>query len=185
MPALPLPNVKRTYNLRVLMYRAFKRRAGRKGLSAMDVKQIKEIAKVMKENDLILVEITEGDSALHLERAALGGIPQEITAAAMDLAIAMSDDTQPSKAASLKGIDFNEITEVKSPLVGVFYAAKAPDAPPYVSVGSKVKKGDILCIIEAMKVMNEICAEKDGEIIDVCVANSQVVEFSQVLFKMF
>ncbi len=85
----------------------------------MDVKQIKEIAKVMKENDLILVEITEGDSALHLERAALGGKSQESAAAAMDLAIAVSDDTQSSKDASLNGIDLTS-TEVKSPLWGFF-----------------------------------------------------------------
>jgi len=81
-------------------------------------------------------------------------------------------------------VDFNNLVEVQSPMVGVFYAASAPDAAPYVTVGSKVKKGDTLCIIEAMKLLNEINAEVDGEIADICVENGQVVEFGQTLFKI-
>ncbi len=82
-------------------------------------------------------------------------------------------------------VDFNHVTEVKSPMVGVFYAAPSPDAEPFVQVGSKVKKGDVLCIIEAMKLMNEITAEQDGEIVDICVQNGDVVEYGQTLFKIF
>ena len=69
-------------------------------------------------------------------------------------------------------------------MVGVFYEAASPDAAPFVEVGSKVKKGDILCIIEAMKLMNEITAKKDGEIVDICVQNGEVVEFGQTIFKI-
>ena len=67
-------------------------------------------------------------------------------------------------------------------MVGVFYAAASPDEEPFVSVGDKVKKGDVLCIIEAMKLMNEITADSDGEIVQVCAENEQVVEYGQTLF---
>ena len=84
-----------------------------------------------------------------------------------------------------QSVDFNNLIEVKSPLVGVYYAAPSPDAETFVSIGSKVKKGDVLCIIETMKLMNEIMAEQDGEIVDICVKNGDIAEFGQVLFKMF
>lgn len=77
-----------------------------------------------------------------------------------------------------------EGTPVPSPMVGVFYAASSPDAEPYVKVGTKVHKGDVLCLIEAMKLMNEVTAEKDGEIASVCVENGQVVEYGQALFMI-
>jgi len=73
---------------------------------------------------------------------------------------------------------------VRSPVVGIFYAAASPDDMPFVSIGSRVKKGDTLCIIEAMKQMNEIVSECDGEIADICVKNGEIAEYSQVLFKI-
>ena len=77
-----------------------------------------------------------------------------------------------------------EGTPVESPMVGVFYAAPSPDSEPYVSVGSSVNKGDVLCLIEAMKLMNEVTAEKSGVITEVCVENGQVVEYGQPLFRI-
>ena len=82
-------------------------------------------------------------------------------------------------------VDFNRLVEVKSPLVGVYYSAPSPDAETFVSIGGKVKKGDILCIIETMKLMNEIVAEQDGEIVDICIKNGDIAEYGQVLFKMY
>ncbi len=75
-------------------------------------------------------------------------------------------------------------TPVTSPMVGVFYSAPSPDKEPYVSVGSSVSKGDVLCLIEAMKLMNEVTAEKSGTITAVCVDNGQVVEYGQKLFMI-
>ncbi len=77
-----------------------------------------------------------------------------------------------------------EGTPVNSPMVGVFYAASAPGAEPYVSVGARVHKGDVLCLIEAMKLMNEVTADMDGEIVEICVENGQVVEYGQPLFMI-
>ena len=70
-------------------------------------------------------------------------------------------------------------------MVGIFYAAPSPEAEPFVKVGSKVKKGDTLCIIEAMKLMNDVVAEEDGEIVEICAENGSLVEFGQTLFKIF
>lgn len=78
--------------------------------------------------------------------------------------------------------NIHEGTPIESPMVGVFYAAPSPDSEPYVSVGSKINKGDVVCIIEAMKLMNEVTAEKSGTITEICVENGQVVEYGQPLF---
>ena len=67
----------------------------------------------------------------------------------------------------------------------MFYAAPAPDAEPYVKVGDHVKKGDVLCIVEAMKLMNEITATQDGEVVDICAQSGNVVEYGQTLFKLY
>jgi acetyl-CoA carboxylase biotin carboxyl carrier protein len=74
---------------------------------------------------------------------------------------------------------------VKAPLVGTYYSASSPESPTFAEVGKKVKKGDVLCIIETMKLMNEIIAEQDGEIVDICIKNGDIAEFGQVLFKMY
>ncbi len=76
------------------------------------------------------------------------------------------------------------VTDVKAPLVGTFYAAPSPDAAPYVSVGQKVKKGDVLCIVEAMKNMNEIECPCDGTVVDILASNGELVEFNQVLIQI-
>ena len=75
-------------------------------------------------------------------------------------------------------------TPIESPMVGVFYAAPSPDSEPYVTVGTSVRKGDVLCLIEAMKLMNEVTAEKSGIITEVCAENGQVVEYGQPLFMI-
>jgi len=143
----------------------------------MDIKSIKQLVEIFEKSSLTMLDAQEGEFKLHLERSALLTAPLPVQAAAVP--------PIPAAAANEQSVDFNHITEVKSPMVGVFYSAASPDAKPLVVRGSKVKKGDVLCIIEAMKLMNEILAESDGEIVDICVENGQIVEFSQVLFKIF
>lgn len=77
-----------------------------------------------------------------------------------------------------------ELKEVKSPLVGTFYSSSTPGGKPYVEVGSKVKKGDVLCIVEAMKIMNEITSDFDGEIVEVLRKDKDIVEFGMTIFKI-
>ena len=133
----------------------------------MNIKQIRELAQIVSENGLSAIEIAEGENRVRIERA-----------------VAAPTAPAPAPAAEETNVDFNRTREIKSPMVGVFYAAPSPDAKPFVEVGSKVKKGDIVCIVEAMKLMNEITAEFDGEVVDICVHNGDVVEYGQTLFKL-
>lgn len=148
----------------------------------MNIKNIKSLARIMEASGLSVLEVSEGESKIRLEKAV-----GRVTESAAPVYVAEKTEKPIAEAATATecAIDFNNIVEVKSPMVGVFYTSPAPEADPYVKIGSKVKKGDVLCIIEAMKLMNEITAEVDGEIVDICVQNGQVVEFSQVLFKIF
>lgn len=143
----------------------------------MDINYIRQLAEILAQHGLSALEIKEGDDRIRMERRP--DAPSTAPQAAVPAAV------QPAPAAPPPAVDFNNITEIKSPMVGVFYAAAAPDAAPYVKVGDHVKRGDVLCIIEAMKLLNEIVAEVDGEIADICVDNGQVVEFSQTLFKIY
>ena len=144
----------------------------------MNIKQIRELAQIAAENGLSAIEIAEGENRVRIERAvsAPAAIP---TVVSMPMAA-----PAPAAEAEETNVDFNRTREIKSPMVGVFYAAPSPDARPFVEVGSKVKKGDIVCIVEAMKLMNEITAEFDGEVVDICVHNGDVVEYGQTLFKL-
>ncbi len=162
----------------------------------MNIQDIKELARVMQETGLTSLHVTEGALDIQMERKGAAAVevvsPAPVVPAEQSAAPAASQqaavENQPqiqNEAPVGSTIDFNHITEVKSPMVGVFYAAPSPDAQPFVQVGSKVKKGDVLCIIEAMKLMNEITAEQDGEIVDICVKSGEVVEYSQTLFKIF
>ncbi len=147
----------------------------------MNLKNIRELVRLLEHSNLTVLEVSEADTKIHLEKSPA---PQQ----AQDLPV-YKPQQQEAPAVAIKApdgaVDFNNIIEIKSPMVGVYYSASSPDAKPFVSVGSKVKKGDVLCIIEAMKLMNEITAEVDGEIVDVCVENGQVVEYAQILFKVF
>lgn len=151
----------------------------------MNIKQIRELAQILSQNELNSLEIVEGDTRIRLEK---GGA--QTAASAVQQASGQSETAQPIQTAPAEkterdaGVDFNRLTEVKSPLVGVLYAAPSPEAEPYVKIGSTVKKGDILCIVEAMKLMNEIVAEQDGTVVDVCAHNGDVVEYGQTLFKL-
>ncbi len=149
----------------------------------MKINDIKVLAELVDRHGLSLVEITEGETRIRIENASAKTVDTAPCAPAAPAAVP-AVEAAPVEGAQDAGADFNAAKMVTSPMVGVFYAASSPNDPPFVSVGSKVKKGDVLCIIEAMKLMNEITAEQDGEIIDICAANGSVVEYGQILFKM-
>lgn len=155
----------------------------------MNIKQIKALAQILAQNDLSALEINEGETRIRLERTVAQPAAQAgavLVAPPMPAAAAQSAQEAPASApVEDPGVDFNDVFEAKSPLVGVFYAAPSPGAEPFVRVGSRVKKGDVLCIVEAMKLMNEIQAERDGEIVDICAHDGDVVEFGQTLFKLY
>lgn len=135
----------------------------------MTVDEIRAIAQIARENQLEKLELTIGDATLKIKLAPCvnGTQPQAV----------VSETVSVNTAAAAGHC-------VNAPMVGVFYAAPAPDAEPFVRVGQHVQRGDVLCIVEAMKLMNEITADADGEIAEICVENGQVVEFGQPLFRI-
>lgn len=136
----------------------------------MNESDIRKYANLMSELGLTGLEVTENDRVVRLERN-----PAPQTAAPVQT-VQVSD--APQSAAN------GDLIEITSPMVGVFYAAPAEDADPYVQVGDRVKKGQTLCIVEAMKLMNEIVAETDGQIVEICAQNGQVVDFGCPLFRI-
>lgn len=144
----------------------------------MNIKQIKELAQIVRENGLSALEVSENESKIRIE------CEQKPVSAVEAPASAPVQQTISLTRQEEAPVDFNRTREIKSPMVGVFYAAPAPDAKPFVEVGSRVQKGDVVCIVEAMKLMNEITAEFDGEVVDVCVRSGDVVEYGQTIFKL-
>lgn len=156
----------------------------------MDSKRLAEIADVMEDRGLTRVRVEEPDgTAVELERASAaqpvavpmpmpGAMAAPVAAPTVAPAAPELAARAPAAAPEPKG------TEVTAPMVGVFYAAPAPGDEPFVHVGSKVKAGETLCIIEAMKVLNEVTAEADGEVLEICVADGDLVEFGSCLMRI-
>lgn len=156
----------------------------------MDSKRLAEIADVMEDRGLTRVRVEEPDgTAVELERASVaqpvavpmpmpGAVAAQVAAPTVAPAAPEPATQTPAAAPEPKG------TEVTAPMVGVFYAAPAPGDEAFVRVGSKVKAGETLCIIEAMKVLNEVTAEADGEVLEICVADGDLVEFGSCLMRI-
>jgi acetyl-CoA carboxylase biotin carboxyl carrier protein len=150
-----------------------------------DVQKIKELIRIMKENDLVEIDIQHGDDRVALKRAqpqqaAFGPIMTAMPAAGAPILMPQGQAAgQVPTAAQSEGL-----LEIKSPIVGTFYEAPSPDSDPYVELGARVDSQTVVCIIEAMKVMNEIKAEVSGTIVERTVKNGQAVEYGQVLFKV-
>ena len=158
----------------------------------MDSEKISQIADIMASHGLARVRVEESDgSAVELEYA--------VAAPAAPVAAPTAPSFSPAPAAPApapapasapaepadEALDMAHTTAVRAPMVGVFYAAPAPGAEPFVHVGSQVKKGETLCVIEAMKVMNEVTAEADGEVVDICVKDGDLVEYGCCLMKIY
>ncbi len=149
-----------------------------------DLKKIKQLIEIMKENGLVEIEIKHDDDKIVLKRAqpqqTFGSIPMMMPESAPGPAGSTGAGASSRPAA----VPQEGLVEIKSPIVGTFYATPSPDSEPYVEVGSVVSSHTVVCIIEAMKVMNEIRAEIDGTVVEVLVTNGQAVEYGQVLFRV-
>ena len=156
----------------------------------MDSKRLAEIADVMEDRGLTRVRVEEPDgTAVELERASAAqpvAVPMPMPSAmAAPVAAPATAPTAPETAVQAPAAAPEpQGVEVTAPMVGVFYAAPAPGDEPFVHVGSKVKAGETLCIIEAMKVLNEVTAEADGEVLEICVADGDLVEFGSCLMRI-
>ncbi len=138
----------------------------------MDEKAIRRYAGLMKELGLTGLEITEDNRKVRLERSAAVPAGENVYPLSGSFGTPSAEPEQ------------KDYISVKSPVVGVFYAAPAENSGPYVSIGDRVTRGQTLCVVEAMKLMNEIAAEEDGVISEICVTDGQVVEYGTELFRM-
>jgi acetyl-CoA carboxylase biotin carboxyl carrier protein len=150
-----------------------------------DVRKVRRLVELMNEYDLSEIDLRQGDQRVRLRRG-----PETVAVAAtpaMGLAPGAGHaggGASSSEASAAKASDDSRFTLVRSPMVGTFYAAPNPEAPPFVRVGDQVGPETTVCVIEAMKVFNEIPAECSGKIVAVLVENGEPVEFSQPLFRV-
>ncbi len=152
----------------------------------MNLKEIKELIEMLKNTDISEIEIERsgvkvrlrkgGDVTFHPAMPRMEYPPAAIVAPAIT-----ETSLPPAEKVVVEPVKTNQI-KVTSPIVGTFYRASSPDKPPYVEVGDIVKKGQVLCIIEAMKLMNEIESETSGKVVQIMVENGQPVEYGQPLF---
>jgi acetyl-CoA carboxylase biotin carboxyl carrier protein len=147
-----------------------------------DVKRVRRLIELMKEHDLAEIDLRQGDQRVRLRRGAeplvTGGAPVSYVGAP---AASSAPAAGKVPAESSGGAD---LSVIKSPMVGTFYTASSPDSPAFIKVGDHVGTDTVVCIIEAMKVFNEIPAELSGKVVAVLVENGAPVEFGQPLFKI-
>ncbi len=147
----------------------------------LDLEIISEIIRIFKESDIAKLELSTKDFKIKLSK--FGEFQAVPTISLNNLQPTQAIQTL-QEAPKVEVKEEKNIHIVKSPIVGTFYRAPAPGAKPFVEVGSRVKKGDVLCIIEAMKIMNEIKSDVNGVVEEVLVENGQPVEYGQPLFKI-
>lgn len=146
----------------------------------MDTNKINELAQILRRNQLTKLDLTEGDSRIVLEAGGTAAAKAETSAAPVEQGEETGTETIPAAEKEEK----SSTVEQNSPLVGTVYLAPQVGAEPFVKVGDKVKKGDVLCIVESMKMFNHIEAELDGTIEEICVDNGQIVEYGQTLVRI-
>lgn len=151
----------------------------------MEIKEIRELAGILKDSGLTSLEFDDGTSKIKLEKNPSEGCKNVYVNGMTHAEVPQGIPAMPVPQTGAAGSAAAAIgEEIKSPMVGVFYAAASPEEAPFVSVGTRVKQGDVICIVEAMKLMNEIVAERDGEIVEICASNGEIVEYGQLLFRM-
>ncbi len=153
----------------------------------MDIRKVKKLIELLDESGLAEIEITEGDQSVRISRNSSGiAAPAPIYAPPVQAAAPPPSSAAPAPAAAAPAApdaaDDTEGFEVTAPMVGSFFSAASPGAAPFVQVGDQVNEGDTLCIIEAMKMMNQIEAEVSGTIKSILVQNGDPVEYGQILF---
>ena len=156
------------------------------------MQKVKELIELMKQNELIEIEISDGESKIMLRRpqpaqAMFNGITAAgQSAVVMPQAVQQGVPMVQAQISPDSGAQANDddMAKIESPMVGTFYSAPSPDAEPFIKVGSQVDADTVVCIVEAMKVMNEIKAEMSGTVTEVLCKAGEAVEFGQVLFKV-
>ena len=150
----------------------------------MDIRKVKKLIELLEESGIAEIEIKEGEEAVRISRMPSGGVvthvqPMMQAPAAVAAPAAAAPAASPAPAAPARRANEHVVA---APMVGTFYAAATPGAKPFVEIGTEVKEGQVLCIIEAMKMMNQIESDKAGKITAIMATNGDPVEFGQPLF---
>ena len=148
----------------------------------MDIRKVKKLIEMLESSELEVIEIQEGEESVRLVKKQTETVVSHVTQNSADPVTEKTVIGHSQEALStIKAADGEVIT---SPMVGTFYAAPSPGAKPFISVGDEIQEGDIVCIVEAMKMMNEIKSDFSGKVTSVLVENSEPVEFGQALFTV-
>jgi len=147
----------------------------------MNLKEIKEIINLMNEHSLSEIEIEKGEQKIKLKKSSASEGEVVVERPAVMQAVPQVPVEAPAPTKEPEAADTNLI-EIKAPIVGTFYRSPSPDAAAFVEVGQDIEVGQVVCIIEAMKLMNEIKSEVRGKIVDILAENSDPVEFGQIVF---
>ena len=145
----------------------------------MYIKEIKDMINLMNENGLTELEVEKDGVRIRLKKGSGGAYEK-----AVEYVVPHAQQHPEKPAAAAEKIEKRNVVEIKAPMVGTFYRSPSPEAAPYVNVGDFIEPGQVICIIEAMKLMNEIKSEVKGKIIEIQVDNAEPVEFGQVLFMI-
>ena len=151
----------------------------------MDIRKVKKLIEMLENSNLEEIEIQEGEESVRLVKSN-GNInnissSQSIAVPQMSTSVTPEEESQSEEEVSQESEEGNFIT---SPMVGTFYASASPGAKPFINVGDIVAEGDVVCIVEAMKMMNEIKSEFSGKVVSIKVENSEPVEYGQALFEI-
>lgn len=150
----------------------------------MNLKEIREVINLMNENDLSEVEIEREGSKVKIKKSGYE-VFEPVQASSFRNHLQAPVANQPvSESSAPAQVSAKNVQEIQSPMVGTFYRASSPEAPPFVDIGKIVEVGQVVCIVEAMKLMNEIKSEVRGKVVEIPVDNGQPVEFGQTLFAI-
>jgi acetyl-CoA carboxylase biotin carboxyl carrier protein len=145
----------------------------------MDIRKIKKLIELVEESGIAELEITEGEESVRIHRGASAQSVQYVPQQQMQAPPMPVAAAQPAAAAEPPAATGHVVT---SPMVGTFYRSSSPESKPFVEVGQSIKKGDVLCIVEAMKMMNQIESDVEGVVKEILVGNQEAIEFDQPLF---
>ena len=154
----------------------------------MDLRKIKKLMELLEESGIAEIEVKEGEESIKLSRtiSSTGSmqVPQVIQQPIQTSQPSTNQQSSDMRTNAVDNLKEEKRNTVNSPMVGTFYASASPESKPFVTIGQSVKKGDTLCILEAMKMMNQVQAESDGKIVEILVDNAEPVEFDQPLFVL-
>lgn len=152
----------------------------------MDIRKVKKLIELLEESGMAEIEIHEGEESVRISRGSSVAVPQTMINVPQAVPVAQASESIKSHLTTDESVPSDDYSDeghvITAPMVGIFYTSPSPEEPPFMSKGQSIKAGDVICIIEAMKIMNQIEADTDGKLVRVLVENGEPVEYGQPLF---